>query len=153
MSTKSNGYEISMDLGYVPLTINFTNGKEPVTIMFNPADTDMVRRLFEAQKMINDKAALMEDLKMDEQGMPIADDYIVKANELNDLVYEAIDYAFNTNVSENVFKYCKPFAITDGQPFVMQFLEKITPFIKDTMEKEQKKAQKYANKYLGKYMK
>ena len=141
-----------MNLGYIPLTVNFDGGKEPVTIMFNPADTDMARRLFEAQKMIDEKAKGMEDIKLNEQGLPIAEEYIEKANELNDTVYKAIDYAFNSTVSTQIFKYCTPFAIINGQPFVMQFLEKITPFIKETMETEQKKVQKYADKYLGKYM-
>ena len=150
MSTKN--YEITMDLGYVPLTLNFTNGKEPVTIMFNPSDTDIARRLFEAQKMIQDKIKIMEGIELNENGFPIAEEYIEKANEVNETVYKAIDYIFNSSVSDKIFMYSNPFAIINGKTYIEQFLEKITPFMRETMEKGQKQIQKN-NKYLQKYTK
>ena len=151
MAQKS--FELNLNTGYIPVTVNFSGGKEPTEILINPSDADLAKRLFEAQKTIEEKSKEIKDVEVDENGTPIIEDYVEKTNKINELVYESIDYAFNSDISSKIFKYCSPLAIIDGKPFVLQFLEKITPFIKETLEKEQKKSKQNTDKYLLKYMK
>lgn len=146
-------YKIDLSLGFKTFEVKFKEFDEPVYIQFNPADEDLPKRLFEAQKMIEEKTKNLKEYSLDENGTPDTEVYIQSQNELNNIVYDAIDYAFGNQISEQIFRHCSPFAITDGNLFVLQFIEKISPVIEKIVKEESKKSNEHTNKYYAKYMK
>ena len=148
-----NNYEINLSVGLVPFKIKFPDFDDAVEIMFNPSDADLPKRLFEADKLLNKKAEEIGEYKVTEEGLPDTDDYVQKTEAINKAAYEVVDYAFGAPVSEKVFKYCSPFSIVNGEMFILQFLEKITPVMQEIIEKDRKKADEKMNAYLAKYRK
>lgn len=146
-------YELNLDLGLKTFKVKFAEFDDTVDILFNPADADLPKRLFEAQKMIEQKSNGIKDFELDENGMPKTDSYIDNMNEINNSVFEAIDYAFGNKIADKIFKYCSPFTITNGQYFIIQFFEKIAPALEEIIKKERKNASEQANKHLAKYVK
>lgn len=146
-------FEINLSLGLKPFKINFEEFDEPVMIMFNPADADIPKRLFEAQKRIEEGKEKIGNFELDENGLPKVDEYIDSVTQLNNLVFDAVDYAFGNKISDKLFKHCSPFAVTNGQYFIMQFFEKITPVMQKIIESEKGKANENTQKYLSKYKK
>ena len=146
-------YNLDLSLGFKTFRIKFAEFDDPVDILFNPADADLPKRLFEAQKRIENSIKDVEPFELDENGLPKTDEYIEKTNKINQIVFEAIDYAFGNKISDKLFSHCSPFAITNGKQFVLQFIEKITPALEKIINAENKKSNEYANKHLAKYMK
>lgn len=142
-----------MPVSFQKFTINFPEVNDSVDIFFNPTDEALPSRLFEAQKKIEERSKALGDFKIDENGLPEADEYIEKSNELRQIIYDEIDYAFGNKISDKLFKYCSPLTVTNGKYYFLQFIEKITPILKEIIEEENKKASAYANKHLAKYMK
>lgn len=146
-------YSIDLSLGYVPITINFVEDKEPVTIMFNPADDDMSRRLFEAEKRIDENVKELKDIKVNEDGTLDVDSATEFMTEKNRIIADAVDYAFGNKISDELFKYCSPTAVIGGRYYIEHFIEKIIPVIQEIREKEAKKAEAHNKKYYSKYRK
>lgn len=144
---------IVLNKGLKPFDIYFADIDEHATIYFNPADSDLPKRLMEAQKIIEEKSAEIKPFEVDESGMPNADSCIEHFNERNKIVCEALDYAFGNKVSDILFKHCGAFSIVDGEYFILQFLNAITPELEKIVKKSQKQASAKANKYLEKYRK
>lgn len=148
----SKEYNIDLSLGLKTIQINFEEDKEPVQIRFNPADDEFPSRLFAARKKI-EKSASDIDNYFDENGEIDADKYIEAQENQRKAITEAIDYAFGAEISKDVFKYCSPTARTNGNLFILQFLEKVTPVIEKIINGENKKTSEYLNKAYGKYVK
>lgn len=146
-------YEINLALGLVPFKIYFPEFDDTVEIMFNPSDADLPKRLMEADKLLNKKAEEIGEFKVLENGLPDTEDYVAKTEAMNKAAYDVIDYAFGAPVSEKVFKHCSPFSIVNGEMFILQFLEKMTPVMQDIIEKDREKANKKMESYLAKYRK
>lgn len=146
-------YKIDLSLGFKTFEIKFKEFEEPVYIQFNPADEDLPKRLFEAQKMIDEKTEKIKEYSVDENGIPNTDEYIQTQDEINKAIYDAIDYAFGNKISEQIFKHCSPVAKTDGKLFVLQFIEKISPILEKIVKDETKKANAHIDKYYSKYAK
>lgn len=144
-------YDLDLSLGFKTFRIRFADFNDEVEISFNPADADLPKRLFEAEKRIKESAKNMQNIEMNEDGTPVTDDYIEKMNAVNAMIFDAVDYAFGNKISDKVFKYCSPLAITGGKPFVVQFFEKITPVLEKIIKQEQAKSDKATQKYLAKY--
>lgn len=144
---------ITLKKGLQPFTINFEDAKDEVTIYLNPTDSDLPKRLLECQKLIEEKAKTLKDFERDEDGTPNVDDAIRYFNDIDTIVYDAIDYAFGNKVSAEVFKHCGAFSVVNGEYFVIQFLQAIAPEIEKLIKENNKKAEAKANKYLAKYKK
>lgn len=85
--------------------------------------------------------------EIDENGVPNVDSCMEYMNNVNQIVYDAVDYAFGNKISDKVFKYCSPFAVVDGEYFMMHFFNKITPVLESIIRDKQKKAiQKIINR-------
>lgn len=133
--------------------IEFEGRNSTVEIAFNPNDPDLSKRLMEAQKTIDEKVKDIKRFEVDENGIPNADDCIKYFNEVNQIVYDAIDYAFGNKISDKVFMHCSPFAIVNGEYFVLHFFNRITPVLEKIIGSNQKKASENMNKHLAKYLK
>lgn len=145
-------HKITIDSGLETFEIDFKDRGETAEISFNPSDPDLSKRLFEAQKVIDEKTKEVKRYEVDENGVPVVDSCIEYLNGINKIVYDAIDYAFGNKISDVVFKYCSPFAIVNGEYYIWSFINGMTPLLKDIIGKDQKTASDNMNKHLAKYM-
>lgn len=142
---------ITLNKGLKPFDIYFEDVNEHATIFFNPSDSNLPKRLMEAQKIIEEKTKTIKPYETDETGAPEADSCIEYFNEVNNAVNDALDYAFGNKVSDTIFKHCGAFSIVNGEYFVVTFLNAIAPELEKIIKKDQKTASTKANKYLEKY--
>ena len=122
-------------------------------IYFNPNDPDIAKRLSEFQGRIGEKLKALEDTKLTADGTPETIEMIEKYKQFRKSFDEEFDRAFNSNISETVFKYCSPFAIIDGDYYVVQFINGIKPEIEKHIKKATAEADKKIQKHIGKYIK
>lgn len=167
---------MKLSTGRVAFPIEFDNG-DVECIYFNPNDPDLGRRLIESKDKIQKR---LEEIDVDNLELTNNGES-VKANELKNItsltedeitelvqnaekiakvvndtktvVCEELDRAFNGDISSIVFKHCSPFAIVDGDYFVMNFLEAIAPEIAKHQNASNKAVENKMSKYIGKYMK
>lgn len=169
---------MKLSTGKVAFPIEFDNG-EKTCIYFNPNDPELAVRLKDFQVRVEQRMKDIGDVPLKTDGMPLLsensehdhdqapmgevvatatggmpDETLIEAfRKLRTIVDEEIDVAFGAPISAEVFKYCSPFAIVNGDYFVMQFVEAILPEI----EKEVKQANASANaamqKHIAKYVK
>ena len=167
---------MKLSTGKVAFPIEFDTGDKEV-IYFNPSDPDLSQRLINSKDNISNriKGLNFEGLEIDNNGeIPEVEnledfaklsekeqnDLLEKSkekakifNETKNIIFEELNYAFGSNVSKAVFKHCSPFAIVNGEYFVMQFLREITPEIQKEIAKSNKETEKKMSRHLGKYVK
>lgn len=167
---------MKLSTGKVAFPIEFDNG-DTATIYFNPNDPDFASRLMATKDKISEKIEKMnfEDFKLSNDGKPFetknikdfmySEDedtkkYIEKAEknakiveETKKIIFDELNYAFGSDISSVVFKYCSPFAVVNGEYFIMQFLSAISPEIQKHIKKSNAEVEKKMAKHLNKYAK
>lgn len=141
---------MKLSTGKVAFKIEFDNGDKDA-IYFNPNDPDLMVRMRNLQKNIMNKTKEISDIEVSEDGVPVNGDYMEAFEKVQNIFKEELDYAFGGEVSSVVFKHCSPFAVVNGEYFISQFIEAITPEIKKQIEKSQKAANQKIEKHIGKY--
>jgi len=143
--------KITLSTGLKTFDLYFADRDETVQISFNPTDKGLAVRFKEAQKRIEKATEKFKDVELDEEGNPVDLDFIDQFAEMTEMLYKELDRAFASPICAQVFKYCSPFAIVDGEYFFLAFFEAITPVIQKYAEAENAKANKKMSKYLDKY--
>ena len=167
---------MKLSTGKVAFPIEFDNGDKDF-IYFNPNDPDLATRLMGAKDKITEKIDSMnfEDFEISNTGEEVKieniDDFdklteeqakIITENaektaniikETKKIVCEELNFAFGNDVSSVVFKHCSPFAVVNGEYFIMQFLSAITPEIQKNINKTNAEVEKKMSKHLNKYTK
>lgn len=167
---------MKLNTGKVAFPIEFDNG-DVQNIYFNPSDPELATRLMSAKDKISARMQNLnfDDFELSNNGDPVAIDNIDDVRNLSDeqisaitakaesiakvvtetkqIIFDELNAAFDSDVSSVVFKYCSPFAIVDGNYFILNFLEAIAPEIKKYIEKSNKAVEKKMQKHIGKYQK
>ena len=165
---------MKLSTGKVAFPIEFDNG-DKACIYFNPNDPDFASRLMSVKDKISNriKSVGAENLEISANGETIVNyknvsefsaeefeaakkhaEKSTKAfDETKKIICEELNEAFGSDVSTVVFKYCSPFAIVEGQYYIVYFLESILPEIQKSIEKTNKTAEKKMSKYIEKYRK
>lgn len=167
---------MKLNTGKKAFPIEFDNGDKDV-IYFNPNDPDLATRLISAKDNISARMNNLEfeDFDLDLTGEPVTVADVDELMHLDDekyaklekeavavkqafektkeILFEELDGAFNSNVSAVVFKHCSPFAVVNGEYFVMQFLSAILPEIQKAVDKSNKDLEKKMSKHIAKYKK
>ena len=167
---------MKLSTGKVAFPIEFDNGDKDC-IYFNPNDPDLATRLMSAKDKITSRIESMkfDDFELSNAGEPIKIESMEnfmslseeQANALTEIaektakivsdtkaiIFEELDAAFGSEVSKVVFKHCSPFAVVNGEYFIMQFLSAITPEIQTNINKSNAEAEKKMAKHLNKYAK
>ena len=141
-----------LSTGKVAFPIEFDNGVKE-TIYFNPNDPNLAIRLKELQENVNKKMSEIEDIELNNDGTPTDMKVIEDFEKIQDVLFNELDIAFGGDISSIVFKYCSPFAIVDGDYFLMQFVEAIKPEIEKHIKKANADVEKKMAKHLDKYKK
>lgn len=167
---------MKLNVGKIAFPIEFDNGDKDV-IYFNPNDPDLASRLINAKdeidKKINDINSndfnLLNDGNIDipknikdVEKLPDEqrDSLIKKAEQMSKImentkaiIFAELDKAFDSNISNIVFKHCSPFAIVNGEYFITQFLNAITPEIQKHIKKSNADMENKMSKHINKYKK
>ena len=142
---------ITLNKGLEPFDIYFKDIGQHSTIYFNPSDSDLPKRLIECKDIVEKKAKEIKPYEVDENGVPQSDDCLRFLEETNQVVYDAIDYAFGNKISDTVFEHCGAFSVVNGEYQILNFLNAITPEIEKMVKANQKTANRKMDKYLEKY--
>lgn len=143
---------MKLSTGKVAFPIEFDNGDKQ-TIYFNPNDPDLMVRMKNLDEKIKSKVDEIGDVDLDEEGKPTQIHQIEQFEKMQKILKEELDFAFGGAISEIVFKHCSPFAIVDGQYFVVQFIEAITPEIEKHIKKANAESAQRMAKHIEKYNK
>lgn len=143
---------MKLSTGKVAFPIEFDNGDKQ-TIYFNPNDPDLMIRMKNLDEKVQEKIKGLEDVELNEEGKPTKISQIETFEKMQNIIKEELDYAFGGSVSKVVFKHCSPFAIVDGEYFVIQFIQAITPEIEKHVKKANADAEKRMAKHIDKYKK
>lgn len=143
---------ISLNTGKVKIEIVFDKDDKDY-IYFNPNDPNLYIRMKKFQENLDEYLKSIEDIELDEAGNPKSESVLQKYEDFQNKLYEELDNAIGSPVSSVVFKKCSPFAIVDGDYFIMQFAEGIIPEIQKHQEKATKEAEIKMAKHISKYKK
>lgn len=141
---------MKLSTGKVAFPIEFDNG-DCETIYFNPNDPDLSIRLKDFQKKVEERLKDVGDIKLNEKGEPDNIELIEDFRKVQGILCEEIDNAFNGDISAKVFKHCSPFALVDGNYFIIQFIEAIKPEIERKIRESRKEIDEKMKKHLLKY--
>lgn len=146
---------MKLNTGKVEFPIEFDNGDKQ-SIYFNPNDPNLFVRLKNFENKLKDRAKELEDIELGADGQPKnpQDIKILESFEkAQGVIFEEIDVAFGGEISAIVFKHCSPFAIVNGEYFIMQFVEAIKPEIERHIKKANSDIEKKMQKHIAKYQK
>lgn len=142
---------IKLNTGKQEFVLEFDNGKTE-SIWFNPCDPDLSLRLKDFQKRTEARIKEMEDVALGADGEPEDIEQIELYRQFRQIISEEFDTAFNSNISDKVFKYCAPFAdIGNGETYIMQFIEGIKPEIEKRVSQSKEATNKAMERHLAKY--
>jgi hypothetical protein len=141
---------MKLSTGKIAFPIEFDNGDKQ-NIYFNPNDPDLSIRMRDFEKKVNARISEIDDVKLKADGTPEDIKLIEQFRQIRDIVCEELDVAFGSPISAIVFKHCSPFAIVDGNYFILLFLEAIKPEIEKTLKKSKVEAEKKLEKHIAKY--
>ena len=143
---------MKLSTGKVAFPIEFDNGDKDC-IYFNPNDPNLAVRFTEFQDKVNERLKEFEDVDLTPDGEPEDFEFIERFKKMQAVLFEELDKAFDSKVSEIVFKHCSPFAIVQGDYFIMHFIEAISPEIEKNIKKSNAEAEKRMAKHTAKYSK
>ena len=142
---------IKLNTGLKTFKIDFTDRGEVAEISFNPTDKGLLIRFKETQKRIEERLNPFIDVELGADGTPKKSNFVDEFEKMTNIIYEEIDRAFDSKISEVVFKYCNPFSAVNGNYFYLTFFEAITPIIRKYGAIQTNKANNNMDKYLQKY--
>ena len=143
---------MKLSTGKVAFPIEFDNGDKSV-IYFNPSDPNLSIRLMDFQDKIMSRVKEIENMKLSIDGTPEEDSAIEHFRKFQNVLFEELDVAFGGEISKIVFKHCSPFAIINGEYFILQFVEAIKPEIEKYIKKSNADIEKKMSKHIDKYRK
>lgn len=143
---------MKLNTGKIGFPIEFDNGDKEC-IYFNPNDPNLSLRLIDFENKISSRMDELDDIELDAKGKPQSIKKIESFRKFQNILYEEMDIAFGGEVSAIVFKHCSPFAIIDGEYFIIQFIEAIRPEIEKHIKIASEEINKKVEKHIGKYAK
>ena len=143
---------MKLSTGKVAFPIEFDNGDKDC-IYFNPNDPNLSIRLTDFQDKITERLKEFDNIALSSEGTPEDNAIIDNFRKFQNILFEELDIAFGGEISSVVFKYCSPFAIVNGDYFLIQFIEAIKPEIEKHIKKANADVEKKMAKHLDKYKK
>lgn len=143
---------MKLNTGKQAFQIEFDNG-DTQNIYFNPNDPDLAIRMKDFQVKVEARTKDLEDLKLKNDGTPEDTEAIERFREIRNIVCEELDTAFNGDISAVVFKHCSPFAVVEGDYFILQFIEAIKPEIEKHIKKSNAAVEQNMQKHIANYIK
>lgn len=137
--------QINFDEGFKTYELVNKDKKVLGVIAFNPSDVDITQRY---KKVVEELEKMDFEVKKGNK----TEDFIELIGQLNEIVYEKVNYLVNANVAETFFSIMGPFSLMpSGQYFVEYVMEVIGNIITQETGKRVKKMNKRIQKYTKKY--
>lgn len=142
---------INFDDGFKSFAIN---NDESRVIRFNPSDPNLIKRYNDSIKnMMEVKDKIGSDIKLSPEGdVREADDMQAASailTETDDIIRKNINYMFNSDVYDTVFKGQSPFCTVNGDMLLFEaFLMAVEPIIRQSVEESAVASEKRMDKYL-----
>lgn len=143
---------MKLSTGKIAFPIEFDNGDQQ-NIYFNPNDPDLLVRMKDFQAKVESRTKDLDDLNLKQDGTPEDMAAVEGFRQIRNILCEELDAAFNGDVSSVVFKHCSPFAIVDGDYFILQFLAAIKPEIEEQVQKANSAVEQKMQKHIAQYVK
>ena len=146
---------MKLNTGKIAFPIEFDNGDKQ-NIYFNPNDPDLAIRMKDFLGKVEARTKDLEDLKLGSDGTPEDPkdpEVIERFRDIRNIICEELNTAFNSEISAVVFKHCSPFAVVDGDYFIMQFIEAIKPEIEKQIQKANAEVEQNMQKHIANYIK
>jgi hypothetical protein len=143
---------MKLNTGKVAFPIEFDNGDKQ-EIYFNPNDPDLMIRMKNFETEVTERIKEIEDIELTVDGKPKQVEEIEIFEKAQNILKEEMDKAFGGSISAVVFKHCSPFAIVDGDYFVVHFVEAITPEIEKHIKNANAEVQGKMARHIDKYKK
>ena len=138
---------IIIDDGFKTYEIANKEGKVLGTFSFNPSDTNIIKRHAEV-------VAALEKLEMQKPEGETEEKWEDVMQEMEQIVYEKIDYLLNAEVSKDFFAVMGPFSpLASGRYFVESVIDAIGQAVQSEtgarVKKINSKIKKHTSKYHG----
>lgn len=118
------------------------------SIVIDPTDFNILKRLDEAQKNID------EYVKQAEGAAGEAEENVLeKLESIDTKIRESINHVFDSDVCSAVFGNRHALSVSGGKYLFERLLESLAPVFKDIAEQETKASKARVAKYAGKYKK
>lgn len=138
--TKNN--IIKLDAGFESFDLEFKGLPERMKISFVATDYRLAAHFKQMQNAVSEKLQEAPDFDIDDNGMPDGAEYIQYMNELDNFVCEQLDRCFGIPISKELFKYCSPFAIINGERYVTQVIIRLAEVIQQATERQRREEMK-----------
>ncbi len=141
-------YSVKTGLKTFPIEVEDIEGGV-INLRFNPTDQNILIRFEEFNKILQEKLDELPSgkIQLDEDGQPKLPEVAERAREISDLVFESYNNIFGEGTAKELFKYCHPMTIRDGEPFAVSIAKVVAQIIRDNVKLEQRKYDKYMKKY------
>lgn len=131
----------------IPIENKF--GKLICNIYIRPGDLSIIDRYNEVIKELPDIVKPLEDLSIKNDGTAAADAEWEVIKQVEEKLYEMLDYLFDMDEAADIFAKRNPFSSVNGRFFCELVIEAIGGIIEKAITKEAEKTQRRTDKYLN----
>lgn len=138
--------KLTLNTGVKTYEIEDENGKSLGEISIYPNDFNIGKRIKESIPKIESYINSAEQIADENE-----EEAIDKITDIDNKIKAQLDYLFNADVSQTVFKglHCLNVNSGNGKYFIENFLDMIIPVINKELDKSMKASQKRIDKYTS----
>lgn len=142
-------YSIEIDDGKVEIEVFDSRKKSLGLLLIDPNDLNIFDRLEKAEVIINKATNEVDELiKKNAKDRDIA----AAVKRADDKIKKELDYIFDYDVSDTIFKNTNCLSTHRGVPMIEDFINKIMPVLSDVTGTELKVNQRNIRKHTSKYV-
>ena len=137
----NNNMELTIDTGLKTYTVKNTQGKKIGELVFNPTDTDIIKRYDEVISKLDQYELLIKENNGPESVVMVSD-----------RIKQDITYIINGDSDIAFFSVQSPLTMINGKFYFENVLETISAVIKREFNIEMQKTTKRIKQYTGSYV-
>lgn len=137
----NNNMELTIDTGLKTYTVKNTQGKKIGELVFNPTDTDIIKRYDEVISKLDQYESLIKENNGPESVVMVSD-----------RIKQDITYIINGDSDIAFFSVQSPLTMINGKFYFENVLETISAVIKREFNIEMQKTTKRIKQYTGSYV-
>ena len=137
----NNNMELTIDTGLKTYTVKNTQGKKIGELVFNPTDTDIIKRYDEVISKLDQYELLIKENNGPESVVMVSD-----------RIKQDITYIINGDSDIAFFRVQSPLTMINGKFYFENVLETISAVIKREFNIEMQKTTKRIKQYTGSYV-
>ena len=148
---KNNVEEIVVDDGSITVPIKNTTGDLVGEFKFRPTDFNIVKRYNEISEKFGSVIKPLADANITAEGEGADEESIKILNEVEENLFELVDYLFDGNAAGAFFGKMHAFSPVDGRFYCENVLNAVGEFISKKFDSEIQKINSRVEKYTHGY--